>query len=204
MSSRERLLSAAVEGIVDQAVVERLSDTLGFSVYAFYGLKGKSFLKKRIKAFNNAARFNLWLVLVDLDACECAPKLRANWLVTPSRLMRFRVVVRAIEAWLMVDPDTLADFLHVRRALIPANPDTLENPKQSLVSLARRSTRADVRKDMVPRAGSGNTIGPAYSSRLIEYVSDHRNGWRPNEAARVSDSLRRCWVRLQNLDALPR
>src|SRR5208337_572645 len=129
---------------------------LGFSIYSFQGLKGKSFLKQRIIAFNNAARFNPWLVLVDLDSCECAPKLRSAWLTNPARLMRCRVVVRAIEAWLMADADTLSDFLHVRPAFIPANPDALGNPKESLVSLARRSTRADLRKDMVPRAGSGN------------------------------------------------
>jgi hypothetical protein len=203
VSFGEVVLSAAVEGIVDQAVVERLSDELGFSVYSFHGLKGKSYLKERIKAFNSAARFNPWLVLVDLDSGECAPKLRSDWLTTPSRLMRFRVAVRAIETWLMADADTLSDFLHVRRAFLPANPDALENPKQSLVDLARRSNRAELRKDMVPRTGSGNNIGPAYSSRLIEYVSDHSNGWRPNQAARVSDSLRRCWASLQTLAAMP-
>jgi hypothetical protein len=83
------VLSAGVEGIVDQAVVQRLTDELGFSVYGFHGLRGKSFLKERINAFNSAARFNPWLVLVDLDSDECAPQLRSDWLVAPSRSMTF-------------------------------------------------------------------------------------------------------------------
>jgi len=95
------VLSAAVEGIVDQAVVERLIEELGFSVYSFQGLKGKPFLKARIKAFNSAARFSPWLVVVDLDSTECAPRLRTEWLTSPSRLVRFRIAVRAIEAWLI-------------------------------------------------------------------------------------------------------
>jgi hypothetical protein len=191
------VLSAAVEGIVDQAVVQKLGEELGLSIYGFYGLKGKPFLKERINAFNNAARFNPWMVLIDLDASECAARLRSDWLAAPSRLMRFRIAVRAIEAWLMADMDTLSDLLHVRRSLIPVNPDIVEDPKRQLVNLARRSARTEVRKDMVPRTGSGNSVGPAYSSRLIEYISDQSRGWRPKEAVRVSDSLRRCWTSLQ-------
>ncbi len=187
------VISAAVEGIVDRAVVERLSLELGCRVYSFYGMEGKPFLKKRIGAFNSAARFSPWLVLVDLDHCACAAALRNAWLSAPSRLMRFRVAVRSVEAWLIADAETLADFLHVRRSLIPAVvPDALGNPKELVVNLARRSTRAEIRKDMVPRPHSGNNVGPAYSSRLIEYISDRNNGWRPNIAAMGSDSLRRC------------
>jgi hypothetical protein len=100
--------------------------------------------------------------------------------------------VRAVEAWLMADAETLSDFLHVRGSLVPSDPDGLSHPKESLVNLARCSTRAEIRKDMVPRPGSGNSIGPAYASRLIEYILDDRNGWRPNIAASISDSLRRC------------
>lgn len=185
-------ISAAVEGIVDRAVVERIAMEWGFSIYNFHGLKGKQFLKKRIGAFNNAARFNPWLVLVDLDTGDCAPALRSEWLRAPSEFMKLRVAVRAIEAWLMADASTLSNFLHVRASLVPTEPDTLGYPKQALVNLARRSTRSEIRTDMVPRPSSGNSIGPAYASRLMEYVSDRRNGWRPNIAANVSDSLRRC------------
>jgi hypothetical protein len=194
-------ISAAVEGIVDRAVVERLAIESGVSVYSFHGMMGKQFLKKRLQAFNNAARFSPWLVLVDLDRCNCAPAFLSKWLIVPSQFMRFRIAVRSVEAWLLADADTLADFLHVRISLVPTNPDMLVDPKESLVSLSRRSTRAEIRKDMVPRPGSGNSVGPAYASRLIEYISDRKNGWRPNVAASMSDSLRRCGDSLQTLIA---
>jgi len=190
-------ISVAVEGIVDRAVLERLAADLRFSIGSFHGLKGKQYLKQKIPAFNSAARFSPWLVLVDLNSCRCAPALRAEWLSVSSELMRFRVAVHAVEAWLMADAETLSDFLHVPRALVPSEPDGLSHPKDSLVNLARRSTRAEIRKDMVPRPGSGNNIGPAYSSRLIEYALDRRNGWRLNIAADVSDSLRRCTQSLE-------
>jgi hypothetical protein len=199
LTSGDAVISAAVEGIVDRAVVERLSLELGLRVYSFHGLKGKPFLRKRIGAYNNAARFNPWLVLVDLDHCTCAAALRDAWLSAPSRLMRFRVAVHSVEVWLMADAETLANFLHVRRSLIPVVPDAQANPKELVVNLARRSSRAELRKDMVPRAQSGNSIGPAYSSRLIEYISDRNNGWRPRVAATRSESLRRCRDSLRTL-----
>jgi len=115
--------------------------------------------------------------------------------------MRFRIAVRAVEAWLIADAETLAAFLHVRRSFFPSNPDTLPNPKQSLVDLARRSSRSEIRKDMTPKVNSPGTTGPAYASRLIEYVSDHANGWRPGEAALTSESLRRCRASLVALTA---
>jgi hypothetical protein len=162
-------ISAAVEGIVDRAVVERIAREWGLSIYNFHGLRGKQFLRQRIAAFNNAARFNPWLVLVDLDRCDCAPALLLEWLGAPSQFMRLRVAVRAIEAWLMADAASLSDFLHVRPSLVPGTPDVLGDPKQTLINLARRSTKAEIRRDMVAREGSGNIIGPAYASRLMEY-----------------------------------
>jgi len=58
-----------------------------------------------------------------------------------------------------------------------------------MVDLARRSRRRTIREDMVPREGSGREVGPAYSSRMIEFV---RNAWSPEAAMEASDSLCRC------------
>jgi hypothetical protein len=42
-------------------------------------------------------------------------------------------------------------------------------------------------------------VGPAYSSRLIEFALDEAEGWRPEIAARRSDSLRRCIEGIERL-----
>jgi hypothetical protein len=39
----------------------------------------------------------------------------------------------------------------------------------------------------------------AYASRLIEFISDHRQGWRPSVAAKSADSLARCLRCLRRL-----
>jgi hypothetical protein len=112
--------------------------------------------------------------------------------------MCFRVAVREIEAWLLADRERLAAFLGVKSARLPANPEEEPDPKRIIVELAQQSRRREIREDMAPRPGSGRQIGPAYSSRLIEFVSGS-GGWRPEVAARSSDSLRRCLSCLRKL-----
>jgi hypothetical protein len=190
-------ISAAVEGIVDEAVVRRLIAHAGATLGPVYGKQGKSFLRQRIAGYNSAARRAPWVVLVDLDHDhQCAPPLCSEWLVQPAAHLCFRVAVREVEAWLLADPQRLAAFLRVPRNKVPTNPEGLAEPKTALVNLARLSRRRAIQEDMVPREGSGRQVGPAYSSRLIEFVSSL---WRPDVAARQSDSLRRAIDRLRRL-----
>ncbi|MCG3170842.1 MAG: hypothetical protein CALGDGBN_02413 [Pseudomonadales bacterium] len=194
-------VAAAVEGLVDEAVAQRLIRHAGAEPGAIYPCGGKAQLRKRIPGFNNAARHAPWLVLVDLDRDEdCALPLRAAWIPAPAPRLCFRVVVRAVEAWLIADAVALAEFLGVSRGKVPVEPDSISDPKQALVNLARGSRRTRIRADMVPREGSGRDVGPAYTSRLIEFVS---GPWRPAEAAAVSDSLSRAIVCLEKLIASP-
>jgi hypothetical protein len=183
------IIQAAVEGISDEVVVRRLIAHVGAEPGTVYGKRGKPHLRIRIAGYNNAARHAPWLVVVDLDnEMVCAPALRSAWVPSPAARLCFRVAVRAVEAWLMADADTLASFLRVAPARIPADPDAHPVPKRLMIDLARASRSRAIKEDMVPRPGSGRAVGPAYTSRIIEYASSH---WRPDEAARRSDSLRR-------------
>jgi len=155
---------------------------------------GKALLKQRVNGYNHAARYRPWIVLVDLNhEADCAPALRAAWLSKLAEHMCFRVAVHEVEAWLLADRQQMATFLGVNLAKIPQTPDSLDDPKRTMVNLARHSSRKDVREDMVPRPNSGRSEGPAYASRLIEFV--HRM-WSPSAAEAHSDSLRRCRLAL--------
>ena len=112
--------------------------------------------------------------------------------------MCFRVAVRQIEAWLLADSERLARFLSIAIARVPVDPEALDNPKETLVNLARHSRRRDIREDMVPRPRSGRSVGAAYTSRLIEFAETQ---WRPEIAAERADSLRRCRIRIERLIA---
>lgn len=192
-------ISAAVEGATDEAVVRRLIRHVGAEPGPVYGKKGKPDLRLRIQGFNHAAHRAPWLVLVDLDQdAACAPPMRSEWIPHPATQLCLRVAVRAMEAWLMADTDALATFLGVAATRLPADPEAEVMPKRTLVNLARRSRRMAIRKDMVPRDGSGRSEGPAYASRIIEFTSNH---WRPDVAAARSDSLRRAIACLRRLAA---
>ncbi len=110
--------------------------------------------------------------------------------------MALRIAVRAIEAWLLADTEGIADFIGVSRRRVPHDPEALDDPKRSLVELARSSRRREIREDFVPRDGSGRRVGPAYTARMIEFASIR---WRLNEAAQRSPSLRRSLEAVQRL-----
>jgi hypothetical protein len=197
----EIIFPSVVEGDIDEAVVRRLLDHVSVIAGAVYGRKGKEWIRKNMSGFLNASRFSPWVILVDLDGdAACPPPVLLQWVPAQQpQFLCFRIAVREIEAWLMSDPETLADFLSVAQTRVPGIPEELPDPKSEMVSLAGRSRRRAVRDDMCPRPGSGTTTGPAYASRLIEYAASR---WRPGVAARKSDSLLRtigCLERIRSL-----
>ncbi|RME93004.1 MAG: hypothetical protein D6766_09045 [Verrucomicrobia bacterium] len=190
-------LHAAVEGITDEAVLRRLLAHLGGNLTAVHCQNGKPALLRRLPHYNQAARHAPWIVLLDLDRdADCAPAFLEARLPSPAPLMCLRIAVRAVEAWLLADALPLASFLSVSPSRIPSDPDALEDPKRVMVDLARASRRRPIRQDMVPRPTSGRPVGPAYASRLIEFTRQH---WRPDQAARRSESLRRAISALTRL-----
>jgi len=196
-------LMAAVEGPTDEAVVRRLVHYVGGAVLGpVYGKQGKPTLLKALPGYNNAARYHTsWFVLVDLDQdADCAPPVLDQWLSDPAPGMCFRIAVRAMEAWLLADRERIARFLSVPVSHIPDDPEGLADPKRAIVDLAVRSRRRAIREDMVPRPGSGRSVGPAYTSNIIEFI---HTSWRPEVAMTRADSLQRSVVRLkQAIDEL--
>jgi len=165
-----------------------------------YGKQGKAAIHKRILSYNAAARHKPWIVMIDLDSeADCAPELVSDWLPAPADLMYLRVAVHAVESWLLADAQRISKFLGVPLSRVPTNPDTLPDPKLTLINLARRSRSRALREDMAPRPESGRSVGPAYVSRLIEFATDTAHGWRAETAAQVSPSLHGCVRRLSLL-----
>jgi hypothetical protein len=191
------LITLAVEGPSDEIVAKRIIRHVGAEPGPAYGGHGKLNLRDRVSGYARAADYTPWLILVDLDHDqECAPPLLADWHVPDASLLCFRIVVRAVEAWLLADPERFADFFRVSRSRIPADPESLDDPKRSVVDLTRRARRRDIRQDMVPRPGSGRPIGAGYVSRIIEFAEQR---WRPDVAMQNAESLRRAVRCLENL-----
>ena len=198
-------ISAVVEGRLDEAVMRAVIRHAGGIVGPVYGKRGKQYIQSRLNGYNNAAQNAPWVVLVDLDFdADCAPPFRAMWMPQPALMMCFRVAVREIEAWLLADRMRIAEFLAVDSRRVPTDVEAIPDPKHTVLQLAHVSRRKALRQDMVPRPRSGRGAGPAYNSRLIQFVTDSKKGWRPEVAAGTSESLRRCLNCLGRLVQQPR
>lgn len=184
------IITCAVEDDIDEAVALHLIADAGAAAGPVHGNKGQPYLLKNLRGFNNAARHAPWLVLLDLDTdAECPPAFVTRHLPSPAARMSLRVAVREVESWLIADRQAFARFIGVPVRRLPLDPDALENPKQFVVNLARRSRKTDIKEDLVPSQNSGRTIGRGYPSRLIEFVRDH---WSPTRAEPASQSLMKC------------
>ena len=190
-------VTVLVEGRTDEPVAKRLLKHSGLEVGVVYGGNGKPDLLRRLPNYNQAARFMPWFVIVDLDTdSQCTIEALQNWLPDPSRGMRFRIAVRAIEAWLLADKENMAQFLGVSLSRLQRNFDLEPDPKETLVNIARHSRNRNIREDIVPRPMSGAKVGPLYVPQLTRFATEL---WRPDIASAESESLRRCIQALKTL-----
>ncbi len=151
---------------------------------------GKIRFNARIDSYNQAARVGGWFAMrdSDRDAGDCAARLRGSLLSqTQSDGLCLRLAVRTIEAWLLADAERFAEVFGVSRARIPLYPESLADPKRSLVDLCRLSRRRDVRFAVVPPNGIKG-LGPEYTNFVGSFAGTQ---WRPDVAALSAPSLAR-------------
>lgn len=190
-------VSVAVEGELDEGVARRLLSAIDAKLIGPFGKRGKHNLLTRLGGFNQAARRDPWLVIVDLDRdSPCAGEFIANVLPNPSDNMMLRVAVREVESWLLADGEYLCKFLKVSTSRAVDQPDSLSDPKQTLINIARSSQSRSVRDGIVPTPAGGRTEGPAYNLIIGDFIRDI---WSPERARKGSQSLDRCLMRLAQL-----
>ena len=167
------------------------------------GLSGFGQIKKRLSAFNHAAKAAPLLVLTDLDIhAPCPGGVWGAWMGGSARNpnLIFRVAVREVEAWLLADRRNMADFLAVPVADVTIAPESSADPKIEIVDLARRSSSQDVVELMVPLPGSSVEVGRSFEMKLRQFVKD---SWDIAEAAKNSNSLTRAVAALQRFTFTP-
>ncbi|MHB8471263.1 MAG: hypothetical protein ACYDC8_00150 [Gammaproteobacteria bacterium] len=192
------LFNSLVEGDTDEAVPRRIIGECGHAVGTCYGKRGIGYISSKISGFNLAAKGLPILCLVDFmdTRMACPPEVVGNWLPHRERNMIFRVVVRAIESWLIADRVNMAEFLYVHPSRVPEHPEDLPNPKRALVDLARSSRKSSIREALVPAQNTGAVVGRLYPSEMIRFTNEH---WNPRNARLVSPSLASCMSRLESM-----
>jgi len=89
----------------------------------------------------------------------------------------------------------MRELLGSRAGTLPREPESLPDPKATLLNLARKAPRG-VREDLLPAPGSIASQGLGFNSRLSDIV---RTIWNPARAAERAPSLQRMRERLREL-----
>jgi hypothetical protein len=190
-------VNLAVEDELSEVVLRRLLEYVDreYAVGVAYRRGGYGYLRGTIKGWNHAARGKPFIVLTDLDHYPCPAALMQEWLPEPkSPNLLLRIAVREVEAWLLADRTNLGRYLGISPVLVPIEPDSLRDPKASLVNLAARSRSRDVRTGIAPKPGSTAKQGRDYNASLSNFTRSH---WDIDGARRSSPSLARTIARLR-------
>ncbi len=190
----------AVEDKLSELVSARVLSSLGINVSVTLGLKGKSYLEQKARSLNKTAQgFPVFMIADQDSAAPCPPTLINSW-VGRNRSPQFllRIAVMEIESWIMADRRVIADSLSIPLNRVPGNPDLIGQPKEFLVSLARKSRKKQLRDRIVPRPGATNSVEPEYNISLGRFV---QSNWNMTRAISASPSLNRTMNRLQTFRA---
>lgn len=188
---------AVVEGYTELAVTEKIFHSLGVDLPTIANKRGGSAFWKDAPRLNRSATNLRIFGLVDLERAVCPAALIGKYLGRHlSANFVLRVAVRMVESWLLADREAAAKTLGVPLPKMPRRPDDVAHPKRELIDLARCSSKASVRRALVPEQESGALVGADYGAFLDRYV---REAWRPRAAAEASPSLERA---LAKIDAM--
>lgn len=142
-----------------------------------------------------AARGTRVVCLADTDGACAAGLLARHVPMGPPAGFALRLAVSEAESWVMADQAGLAAALGVARNKLPAQPDAHDDPKRLLLTLARRSTLAHIRRELVS-ASDPSKQGAGYNLHLCAFV---RQGWNWQTACACSPSLARAVQRIQRM-----
>lgn len=135
------------------------------------------------------------LCIADTDR-KCAVELLAAWLPRPRpEHLLLRLAVTEAESWLLADRGGFATAFQVPLNKLPQNPDEVDDPKRTLLTLARRSKQRLIRDEVVS-AIDPSKQGSGYNTHLRHFVLNH---WDAHRAAQTSQSLARAMSRLAEL-----
>ena len=196
-------ITLVVEDDLSGVVAERLVDEYLSAAQVLELFVAGGSIRGRIQGLNQRARFNgPVLALADLDrplSCPAAlvRELTGGLVLHPNMLIRVAVV--EVESWVMADREGIAGWLRIAANAVPRNPESLADPKRTLVQLAGSSRTRSLREAIAPlRVLGTHRTGPNYNEAVGEFVTQL---WDPESARRNAPSLDRAITRIAELSA---
>ena len=160
------------------------------------GRKGFGYLRSKMDSWYQMADHQIMMVLTDLDRANCLVEFRGQWLADkplPETLV-FRIAVKEVEAWVLADHVAMRELVG-KKGVLPVDPDTLTDPKQTLLWFAKTAPKS-VRDDLIRDSDGQLRQGVGYNARLSHWIN---TAWSPERAAERSPSLARARSRLQEV-----
>jgi len=187
-------VSLVIEDILQEIILLKLLKTYrkDIQIVSISGKCGNLYIRDNIRTFNEASNFLPHIVLTDLDRKICAPQLKQEWInFEIHKNMLFRIAEKEIDAWILSDRESFASWMSISVNKIPFNTQEIEDPKQFIINLARKSRKRDV-KDIIPKGTAMQ--GPGYNVLLQKFVLER---WDAENAANYNASLKRTIDRLK-------
>jgi hypothetical protein len=184
-----------VEDLLQEVVLEKMVGIYrpDIKLYNAIGRKGNSYIKVKIKAFNEASNALPHIIFTDLDKLECSPSLIEDWITFPqSDGLLFRIAEREIEAWILADRNNISRYMGIPINRIPFDTGTILDPKEFIINLARKSRKKNI-IEIVPNGTA--IVGPGYNTTLHKFVATI---WDMEAAAQHNLSLKKAIHRLKN------
>jgi hypothetical protein len=190
-------IAIATEDQLSEAIALRLISEIPTPHFIQHklGKTGNGYLRSRMGSWYQMAQQQVMLVLTDLDRANCLLEFRDQWLsgAPPANLL-FRIAVREVESWVLADHIAMRALIGAK-GVLPAAPDELADPKQSLLKLAKSAPK-QIREDLLKTIDGGLAQGLGYNARLSAWVNSE---WSPQRAAERSPSLARTRLRLKEV-----
>lgn len=187
-----------VEGELEYFVARKILLFCGHQIGTPYKKQGSGNIQKQAYIYANLVQGDVGvLVLTDFmdTKCPCATqalKVYRHEKRMPSNFI-IRFAVPELESWLLADRANFSNLLGVSPAKLPAQPDTLSDPKKTIGQLARLSRKKDIKEDLVTSSGRQ---GRRYIPLMQRFVEKE---WDIEAAMKASSSLARCIARLREI-----
>lgn len=180
------------EDEIHQNLLSKLINEIApdFRIHTSYKSGSRFSIKQKLYSFNKAAKILPFIILADLDETECAPVKKQNWIPFEQHPnLFFHIAINEGESWLLADHDSISSYLGVSLAILKRDArdaNTINDPKQYLLNLAKKSRRKIIQEGIVPKRYS--KVGPLYNTIMSDFV---QNYWNIQKARSHSESLDR-------------
>lgn len=184
-------ISIATEDILtEEAMTKIIASKPKFNIRHRLGRQGCGYLTSNLPKFNAIANSHYVLLILDLDNRNSSNEYRSELEEQiNNRADKFKIVipVREIESWFLADREGLSNFLCISKDKIDRDPESLLDPKEKIINLAKQSRDSNIKKGIPPKNGAAAKVGLSYNTLLTTYIREH---WNINRAIELSASLR--------------